>query len=98
MNGAAVTAMCVVAGLLVTGGDDGSLRLFNPTKGDCLQSFHDHKGAVMDIYAVRSYLVNQNMHAWNDTPVVRPKEGTFQAYIVVPFPSLTVSFPDLLVD
>ena len=54
MNGAAVTAMCVVAGLLVTGGDDGSLRLFNPAKGDCLQSFHDHKGAIMDIHAVRN--------------------------------------------
>ena len=63
MNGAAVTAMCVVAGLLVTGGDDGSLRLFNPTKGDCLQSFRNHQGAIMDIHAVRSYLVNQTwMH------------------------------------
>ena len=51
--------MSVANGLIITGDTDGNVSVLDPTEkaaatppGGCLQKFSDHKGSVMDIYAV----------------------------------------------
>ena len=52
-------SMSVANGLIITGDTDGNVSVLDPTEkaaatppGGCLQKFSDHKGSVMDIYAV----------------------------------------------
>ena len=52
------SSMCVASGLLVTGDQDGNVRVLNPTSGDCLQKFSNHKGLVTDLYAVSNYSID----------------------------------------
>lgn len=46
------SSMCVANGLLITGDQDGNVRVLSPTSTECLQKFSNHKGLVTDLYAV----------------------------------------------
>lgn len=53
-----VTVMTVVNDMVVVGDDFGQVCVYDgsPKAGGCLQRFRDHKGAITDIYAVRTGL------------------------------------------
>ena len=54
-----VTVMTVVNNMVVVGDGFGQVCVYNgsPKVGGCLQRFRDHKGAITDIYAVRSSFI-----------------------------------------
>ena len=45
--------MGVANDLLITGDVEGRVRVLNPKSGQLLQTFHDHKGRVTDLYVDR---------------------------------------------
>ena len=57
-----LTVMSVANGLIIAGDSGGNVIVMDPsekmaaTAGGCLQKFSDHKGVVMDIYAVSSVM------------------------------------------
>ena len=58
-----LTSMSVANGLIIAGDTDGNVCVMDPSEktataaGGCLQKFSDHKGTVMDIYAVSFVIV-----------------------------------------
>ena len=60
-----IVSMSVANGLIIAGDSGGNVSVLDPSEktagaspGGCLQRFSDHKGSVMDIYAVSKIVIN----------------------------------------
>ena len=60
-----IASISVANGLIIAGDSGGNVSVLDPSEkaagaspGGCLQKFSDHKGSVMDIYAVSEIVIN----------------------------------------